>query len=1359
MSEITRKGLEKISYFLGQSHFAIDSRFGDLNKNPSALLGIEAMLCRLRGSTLFYNDDYSVPKFSIGNVPQNYYFTRFPGADIIDFGVQGAFLSKDYNAKSLPFETSAPSWNPSYFGPPSPEGFGTWYYNAWKGYKKDPPSVNFEGGNYNLRYEQEYPVRYTNNNQTPYVRVAYFEHARWISIFNSGNSARGANDYVYVFTIDKDQLNGFKIRDAETDLPKDLRFMYYNKLLQKHQSGQWQPIEVNTGSNNQLYYLAHQIQENQNSYTIKVNIPNDLIFDPANNQGDGNNHQPSTWWHFVMYWGSKDPKVLLDEVSFDNSAPEYVLNSNEFIVWNVKHFFNDEIHSKMFWEDFSINDSSTYNLSSDSKRYLISKNRVHLLRSDPEVKNYLSILEQNPYKYSINTNFLTALSNFSNNSISNYVTNLKNDEYQSAILMVYTFDYNFVEKPPFDYSTIPNYIGQTSFKIKLGPKFSSDEATSDWENFQYFPEPDVDYVTFARLILKRADERNYGSVEAVFANNTLSGRFDALQSNQVAILHNVQIIWIQQMPPSFAIKPHGDPLIASILVPALHRAVSNLRYNSKQIPINSSAAKILLLASRTPAAIADSQTALLNPNSFGSIIFRRLLKNPVDVLLQPDTDQSLAIQFTSEERKYFEEMNGLPPSTEMLRLNSDSLILLNNKLNIANAFEIYHEPSDQCTAADNQTTGTRVGLDYTFRLFLEDQDENVLRKDWYIMASKYLLSQEEYNNRIEKQQTTVGYFTFDRLNSIREWKLQGYRSIVPDLNMGESRVIINRYLNPFDSEAIYLSKFRQDLAAQGFDEDYINEAVLVFLEDGGVFADEPNLSQYDNKFTTIREAALNITTFTEGIPVWKSNIKNFFSFNEQNPSGSLSDFYSDSFTLALAGSSGSVFEAYGKQSLTIHSFTPTSSLVDLTLHFNSYAFSFTSSSSAERMTTVGMKLKVDLFDADSLLLSNDGSITASIYSSTIPSDVGQTVKPNLLLAVSTNSVGYKELENGNYKEFYWTFDFVLNPATTYWVVLTLDSIPVGGDIKVQTQQNLQTKTAARLQSFQAFSFTNNSNTNTFSCSIPIRILPNTTNTTGQLENASGALEIKIYSANEDGTLGEELNYTSSNDTINFSQLSSTEKNFNFDATFNFIENTKYWVVLIPNTRPRGGTISVNLNSVTMNPFSYTLNTADGNNYTNWDLFVNEGTNYRAWMVVHKIIPEIYGYFNRHEDYLEGYLPGANANRIANTFLKIEGSWAFTIKKFPQPSVLYIYPRYLTNFNGYVKYFNDIYVHLRLIVGGSIKDYRIKLKTTDPVAPRAVNNINELADGIAYMYVTNVEKELDNGYHGAPASDRLVIRSS
>ena len=157
-----------------------------------------------------------------------------------------------------------------------------------------------------------------------------------------------------------------------------------------------------------------------------------------------------------------------------------------------------------------------------------------------------------------------------------------------------------------------------------------------------------------------------------------------------------------------------------------------------------------------------------------------------------------------------EELAGLPPSTEVMRFDSDQLYLTNNRFNLPTKFEIFHETSDSCSVIDVTSAGVKIGYDYRLRLLLEDSEENTFQKDWDIMASKYFLTDKEYADRVSHGQTTIGYYkrgtdeeraarAKGTLETIDEWRLHGYAGIVPDLVMGDYRTLYTKVVAPEDS--------------------------------------------------------------------------------------------------------------------------------------------------------------------------------------------------------------------------------------------------------------------------------------------------------------------------------------------------------------------------------------------------------------------------------------------------------------------------------------------------------------------------------------------------------------------------------
>jgi hypothetical protein len=79
MTSVTREGLKKIALNLGLAQNSILDSFGNTN-TPSVTLDLEGIMCNLRGSTLFYNDDYSrmyYPNALDPSVIESFNFVKF----------------------------------------------------------------------------------------------------------------------------------------------------------------------------------------------------------------------------------------------------------------------------------------------------------------------------------------------------------------------------------------------------------------------------------------------------------------------------------------------------------------------------------------------------------------------------------------------------------------------------------------------------------------------------------------------------------------------------------------------------------------------------------------------------------------------------------------------------------------------------------------------------------------------------------------------------------------------------------------------------------------------------------------------------------------------------------------------------------------------------------------------------------------------------------------------------------------------------------------------------------------------------------------------------------------------------------
>ena len=373
--------------------------------------------------------------------------------------------------------------------------------------------------------------------------------------------------------------------------------------------------------------------------------------------------------------------------------------------------------------------------------------------------------------------------------------------------------------------------------------------------------------------------------------------------------------------------------------------------------------------------------------------------------------------------------------------------------------------------------------------------------------------------------------------------------------------------------------------------------------------------------------------------------------------------------------------------------------------------------------------------------------------------------PGNLIATSKNSIAFTEIAEDNYLEYRWNLSAELKAGEDYWVVLEITTTPQGGNIVIASQTPYSDKTYENLES-ESFSFVNVIDTSDMKFTIPARVLLNTDNTSGALTN-SGQLVFDIYSDNSD-SIGE-YQFTIST-SIDFADFTEVFTNYSFTAAsvgFSFVKDTKYWVISRTTVRPRGGVINLDLNNIIIDPIRHRIE--NSGTYNIW-----KDNSRKIWLALYEDFPQVYGIFNRFNSGMSKYLPVANDKRsISSSYIR-EGYWSFTAEKFAEPSDVYIYPRAVgiedatppsnVDFGNppaywaYVPYYNDIYISIRLICGGKIKDYTVHLDPTTEPEPILVNS-DEQAEAIAYMFVAKTLEELENGYHGAPAGDRLVLRSS
>lgn len=1367
MTNINRKQLKLLTESFGRAWGALNKPIGDVNRNPAALLRMERALARLKGSIRFHDFDYAIQAPSL---------LKYGGADKVEYGIQGGeVIAASSTQLQFPTFTSG-NWNPKYNGPPTPEGWGVWDYNAWKGYPISRPTNNSENvePSYASRLNELTPVRYHVGSGT-YHQVEFWQNARWFSIKNISGSTSPTNDFT--FTLTRDDLEGVLITDAESDKPLDVRFYSHPNL---HQTAtvigdgsitSWGTITqppVSDDTNGVLTQLAFTLTRNSATHTswdVTITRPA-FLTSWANNE----------WWHIVMYWGSKD--TFTNGVTTPAAGnPVVMVTSDCLIKWEKKSYFRNEITDRLTWSSLAINDKIN---DTTSNLHLIDRHRTHFNFFDGQYSAPIA-----PEAYNLEHNWPEASIHGLTNSITGYLLDIAPGE---AVPVLYLTKNRGTE---YD-------LPQSEPLVLVGAAIPPENQPDNWGFFSFWPNPPQDYTIIARVVYRRAPGTIYQTVEGVdggFVGAVKTSGFEGgyTESN---LHHNFSILYIDQPAVTFAHPPFNDTVLADSLLGSLSEAVKSYRSLRPVNPILNAAFNIVVPGSRTPFSLANSRLTLSNPDSNASKTFRGLLKKPHHPLLKSSTEKPEALQFSAEARGMIEDLSGLPPSTEILRFDSDKLYLTDNRFNTPTQFEIFHEPSSSCSVVDTSSAGVRIGVDYKLRLVLEDFDENVFQKDWDIMASKYFITNQEYDNRLAYGLTTIGYYkkgtdeerksrAKGTLETIESWRLHGYAGIVPDLTTGDYRTLYTKVVAPEDDTKTTEEQFRKNLENQGYTPEQIDEAIQEYLDAGNEFY-TVDLRQYPNKFVALRSAALSVADYSFAtIPYWKNNTNTYFG--EQQIHGEvetpiLANLRADSFTIASSNLLPGDLENFGSQAQL-----PVDAALDSSTHTGQEKPFISSTVGFNFITTDNSNIGEFSFrakgvfnienDTGAFTNSNKEFLTVFLYSNTV-NEASQDIPGELVATGGT--VEYSDFTD-TYKEFRFNLNSKLSIGTKYWVVIEKsspteggiivfdsdsDSNPTGGGISYMWDSTLwntpssdtwrignggmwikcydnvspasgnilidhssdiysgvEEPFVAKSQAIYLPSSGLASAMRSFV--VRIKFIPNSTNTSGSPYNiADDKITAYIYSDAGGGVPVIAQNLVGSFIRINSIGESWQEFTFSMDAP---TIGSNYWLVLSKNAEVRGGCIVIDKGS---SP----ANVAKKTNANVWQ--VDSGT---PWFKFYAASRFILGAFNRSSRDVLEYLPGPNTAREYSPVYSVDGYWAFTCDKNPNPGPISIYPRAVKDGTwSYVRRSKDIHVCVRYEIGGTIYDYT----TTLPCA-QGWRNLWWKKDSGSYKFIdVNVAPDVD-----------------
>ncbi len=1264
MSLITRKGLEFLINQFGKAKYAYKNLIGDFSFNRGLFSELERTVVKFRGSTIFHDYDLSLKNnLGVNQSP----FQSYNEVDPVLFGFQGGKYVVD---KTLSGFANTGGWTAQTYNPPTPEGWEVLDYNAWSNYI--PPftasgtantgyiiyNINSEPGSGQSRSNFSYPVRYTG---TGYTQVNLFNSSRWISVKNNSGSS-SANEAHLI--IPKSYFDGIQKINPYTNTPVDLG-IYSHIYLKTAGVGSTFSL-AGSMSGIALSSLAYSISEvsstgattgrNRNHYLLKVKLP-------STTWNDG------YWFHLGFYWNTHDLTFKTNYPTYSSGTALTYNNSSlntSWFIYNRKNYFEKTLSSQLTFDKTGVNDTNIY---------LFSKNKSGLEFYDGD-----NVSNQESFRYLYPEVFdISSIGN--SNSLSN-VINLEKDEFYPIIIAAKNYGNDYEN-------------GKSVITCFVGKAQPLDALPSNLDDYENYPSVPSDYDVVAKVLASYPSNQNSGvgiSLSGSIYGNNSSVIYIKNESENFAIppvgdyyvgnyilpklletvttIRNDKYSGILDVPssatiPSFVNFSFGKnttilannfsntrnaKLLHNLLkVPTVNLLKSNSQLFVGLGKITISAGTLNVIGSVTFfTKQINSGDYILDENGIvigkvSSVINDTYLLleetvkisySQINFKIQNNIDETEPVEIPMEIDgvKSISDWANIPPTINFASINSSGASIENNKLNRNSTFEIYFQKSNLDNLNDQNQSGTKLSKDYTFKIKFADNNENFIYKTLFVNASKFFISDDEYQDRINKNLSIDGYFKYGTdaerssnatgtFNSIEDYRLYGTSAVIPDLSMGSSKVITSKQFAPADNTKISKADYIASLKTSNpnITQTEINQKISEYELTKSFYTTDT--SSVSNQFSRVDDFGVTITEYTDSDIYWINNQNEAIGSTNQNliyaPKHIL-DLRSDSFVISNAG------------------YTTTDNSINRLDNIYNQQVKISSTSQINQETAAGYQsviypkfaikinpvatqdiksFKIKLQNL-SLWKNPDAFIQCSIWTN-------KDGLPNKKLATGSK-VFFSEIKN-KLDDVYFYLNYKLIKDETYWIVFENNSLPPAYDQK-----------------------------------------------TSGLINVSGTAISGVYNATFN-TFTNFLDYKP-NAQIGFGSSS--------------YQNISTWYTIASIASTTAMTISGNGGTFFNQPYvvkydfrlstlqsSITVSTPKNLAYfddVNWNLL--GGT---AYIVFLSQDDEIYGAFNKDFKYSNLMLPEPNDNRTSNNYV-VDGYYSYNAKELSEPANLYIYPRNILN---------------------------------------------------------------------------------
>ena len=1257
MSQVKRKGLKFVVDQIGKAKYAYKSLVGDLAANRGLFSEYEAIVPKIKGSTIFHDYDLA-GKTLTGTITTPY--QTYNADENIPFGFQGGQYTVDSKIASF---ANTGGWTPEYYNPPTTEGWEVYDYNAWSTFF--PPynsagnantsyiiyNINSEPGSGSARTDYTYPVRYSG---TGYTRVNLYNSARWIAVKNTtGSSAVNQARII----VPKKYFDNCLHIDPRTNTPKDFAVYSHANLITQGIGSTFALAGSMSGI--ALTLVPFTIQESSSTGDTTARIRDNFLINVKAPTTWTNNH----WLHFGIYWETYD-LFFRDYIPSFTSGTATTFNSanldSSWFIYPRKTFFQKDINNYLTFEKTGVNDSNIYLFST-------TKSNNNFYDGD----NPYSIT---PFRYKY-PETIDKASAGDTNSLSNFYT-INKDEFLPLVIA----SSNIISGNQFE-------NGDNEIFLFFGKPMPLTMAPADWTTFNNYPEVDEQYNTVAKVIL---------SYPSLSTSNTIKKI-----TNTTYNLNNASIIFIDRKANNFAVPSLGDTdfinyclqevlaftqftrstefdnnfndLMVKLIVPfsnfkskglqnisSLNTSSLQLLHNLLKYPntdlLRSNNDFISCLGTITIAGgtnvitgnksrfLSEIETGDYVYNSDGTELYgvvssvvsdsylllssqykRNVTDQKYKIKRNVSTVEPGYIEFSLDGNKTISDLGINPPTKSFFEYSDDGIYLSKEHLNTDTQFEVYQKNTLLNELNNHQNSGNKLVKDYSLSIKFRDTNQNFTVKKLFLNSSKYLISDNEYQLRQNKKLSLSGYFkkgtaqeqkdaATGTLNSIELYRLYGNSAIIPDLQMGENRTILMKQVAPVDNTKTSKTDYVNNLKT-------INPAITQAEIDDSVADYELTKSFYSsdtsslpNTFNAVEEVGITVSNYSTEENYWISNIEKVVGDTQNtkfHTPNNLDDLRSDSFLICVSGygtadNSVNSIENIYKQQIQVDSsvgVNVTSTAGTKNISYQKIAFKFTA---IEKQDIKSFKMKLA---KTALWANNDAYIQCSIY------DNYENLPSNKL--VTGSKVFYKDIDN-ILRDVYFYINFSLTENRTYWMVLESNTLQPVYDEKTFGLINLSDTQVTGIY---------NPGNNTYP------------DFTKYLENAEigigGTLASQISNWYSVSSIGSSLSMT-------IASTGSTLLNQNYVVKYQL-------KIAIQESSPSQENIAVN----------------DGYGWS-----YQTGTPYRIFFTNEE---EIYGSFNR--DYIDSNLSMAQANKTrASSDYIVDGYYSINNKDIFTPSLLRIYPR-------------------------------------------------------------------------------------